>query len=242
MTGFRSPAIHEGVPPADVATIHDAIRRDIVLLRMLPGQRLSENSLAERFGTSRTPVRAALIHLVEEGLIDVRPQRGTFVSRISMKAVERARFVRRALEIAIIRKAALDGMPMDCIAAIRESLIRQEALSRRLAEGADPRSVAESFTLADDDFHRGFARGIGLEDIWQVIEREKAQFDRIRFLSLPQATPIDVLIGQHRAMLDAVVKGDLPAAVAAVCAHMNEVLKVAKKLAERNRDLFAKET
>ena len=73
---------------------------EIISLRLRPGEKLSESDLAARFGTSRAPVREALIRLVEDGLIDVRPQRGSFVSRISLRAMERARFVREALEVA----------------------------------------------------------------------------------------------------------------------------------------------
>lgn len=226
------------VSPADITGIHAEIRKDIVLLRMPPGQRLSENTLAARFGTSRTPVRAALIRLIDEGLIDVLPQRGTFVSRISLAAVRRARFVRRALEIAIVRRAAEVGLPASARAAIADAVRRQEAASREAHGGAE-QATAELFTQADDDFHRAFAEGIGLADVWAVVEREKSQFDRIRFLSLSQATPMPVLIAQHRAIFAAVAAGDPAEAEAAIGTHMDEVLKVASGLASSHPDLFA---
>jgi hypothetical protein len=53
------------------------------------------------------------------------------------------------------------------------------------------------FTDADK-FHRTFANAIGYGDIWSILENQKTQFDRIRFLSLPDVTPVDLLIGQHR--------------------------------------------
>ncbi len=224
--------------PADITGIHAAIRQDIVLLRMRPGQRLSENTLATRFGTSRTPVRAALIRLIDEGLIDVLPQRGTFVSRISLSAVRRARFVRRALEIAIVRRAAEIGLPASARAAIADALRRQEIAARE-GDGTADQATAERFTKADDDFHRAFAEGIGLADVWAVVEREKSQFDRIRFLSLSQATPMTVLIAQHHAIFSSVAAGDPAKAEAAIGTHMDEVLKVASGLASTHPDLFA---
>jgi len=99
--------------PPNPRSIHSILRQDIVTLRLMPGEKLSENELALRFGTSRAPVREALIRLAEDGLIDVLPQRGSFVSRISLKAMERARFVREALEVAIVRRAAEQGIPQD---------------------------------------------------------------------------------------------------------------------------------
>jgi DNA-binding GntR family transcriptional regulator len=197
-------------------------------MRLRPAERLSENELAARFRTSRAPVREALIRLVEDGLIDVRPQRGSFVSRISLKAMERARFVREALEVAIIRRVAEQGVPD----AIRAEL--EDAIARQLEARNDP----EKFTELDDFFHRGFARAASLNSVWDVIEREKAQFDRVRYLSLPASTPVDVLVKQHRAILSAAVEKRPAAAEKAVRTHMSEVLRIVGGLAAAYPDLI----
>ena len=209
-------------------SIYGLLRQDIVTLRLRPGVRLSENELAQRFGTSRAPVREALIRLVEDGLIDVRPQRGSFVSRISLQAMERARFVREALEVAIVRRAAEQGMPD---AARREA---QSAIEAQQTARDDP----ERFTQLDDKFHRSFAEGAALVGVWAIIEREKAQFDRVRILSLPAVTPVDVLIDQHKAILKAVLDRQPLAAEKAVRRHMSEVLRIADGLARRYPDLI----
>jgi GntR family transcriptional regulator, rspAB operon transcriptional repressor len=216
-----------GQPPT-VRSIHATLRQDIVTLRARPGEKLSENELAMRFGTSRAPVREALIRLVEEELIEVLPQRGSFVSRISLGAVKRARFVREALEVATVRRAAEIGLPPEAVAGA------QGAITAQLAAADDP----ERFTEADDGFHRSFSQGIGLGQVWGVVEREKAQFDRIRFLSLPGVTPVDVLIAQHREILDAVVSRDAARAESAMRLHMAEVLKVADRLAADHPELI----
>ena len=219
------------LPAADAQTgrsIYAVLRQDIVTLRLKPGERLSENELAARFGTSRAPVREAVIRLVEDGLIDVRPQRGSFVSRISLAAMERARFVREALEVAIIRRAAEQGLPDSA------RLLCETALAGQREARDDP----ERFTAFDDMFHRAFAEGTALVGVWSIIEREKAQFDRVRILSLPGVTPVDVLLAQHRAILQAVLDRNPAAAEAALRVHMSEVLRIADDLAERYPDLI----
>jgi DNA-binding GntR family transcriptional regulator len=227
-----SPPGGAGTEHPTMRAIYAQLRSDIVTLRLRPGERLSENELALRFGTSRAPVREALIRLVEDGLIDVRPQRGSFVSRISLQAMERARFVREALEVAIIRRAAERGIP-DTTRAELEAAIEGQL-------GA--RDDAERFTRLDDLFHRGFAEGTSLVGVWAIIEREKAQFDRIRFLSLPAVTPVDVLIAQHRAILKAVLDRQADAAEKAIRTHMSEVLRIADGLALRHPDLIVADT
>lgn len=214
--------------PVSVNAIHDALRQDIIVLRLTPGARMSENELARRFGTSRTPVREALFRLVDEGLVEVLPQRGTFITRISLRAVRRARFVREALEIAIIRLAAERGLSPAALGKLDDIL----------AEQAAARDEPERFTEADDAFHRAFADGIDVGDVWGVLEREKAQFDRLRFLSLPNVTPVATLIEQHQAMLSAVRAGDVSAAERAVRTHLSEVLKVVDALSANHPGLI----
>jgi DNA-binding GntR family transcriptional regulator len=217
-----------GPTPTDVETIYRTIRTDIIRMRLRPGERLSENELGLRFGTSRTPVREAIVRLVEDGLIEVRPQRGTYVARISLQAVRRARFVRNALELAIIREAAEHGVP---------DAVLEEAM-RAIADQENARLDPELFTTADDMFHRTFANGVGYGDIWSVVENQKAQFDRIRFLSLPNVTPIDHLIEQHRMILSAVEARNPDRAEKTLRTHLSIVVETAAALMRTNPDLI----
>src|SRR5215210_425816 len=101
-----------------------ALRQAIVSMRIAPGEMLSEQDLAQRFGVSRSPVREAFIKLSQSGLVRVLPQRGTQVVKISRAAVEDARFIREAVECAVVREAAMKATPA-MIAALNDSLNRQ---------------------------------------------------------------------------------------------------------------------
>src|SRR3954447_4894314 len=84
----------------------DTIRRKVLTLELPPGAAVSENELAAALGVSRTPVRESLILLAEEGLVQVFPQVGSFVSRVDPVKVADAQFLREAVEL-----AALDDLP-----------------------------------------------------------------------------------------------------------------------------------
>jgi GntR family transcriptional regulator, rspAB operon transcriptional repressor len=224
----RTQSLAASLHPSTMRGIHAQIRHDIVTLRLRPGTRLSENELALRFGTSRAPVREALIRLVEEGLIEVLPQRGTFVSPISLAAMQRARFVREALETSLARRAAERGISQQAYQKATLALAEQEQVQD------DP----ELFTVADDAFHRAIADDVGIAQIWAVIEREKSQFDRIRFLSLPTVTPVASLVAQHHDILTAILNRSPEAAEAAMRVHLSEVLKSAEALAAEHPDLI----
>jgi DNA-binding GntR family transcriptional regulator len=146
--------------------------------------------------------------------------------------MRRARFVREAIEVSVVRQAASDGLP----ARARDDI--EQAIGDQIAARDD----AEKFTLADDAFHRNLVEGIGISQLWSVLEREKAQFDRVRFLSLPHTTPVEVLIEQHKAIISAIDARDADAAGDAMRLHMSEVLKITNKLVSRHPDLIVDDT
>ncbi|GGH20908.1 GntR family transcriptional regulator [Alsobacter metallidurans] len=217
-----------GHEPASASEIYATVRRDIIRLRLRPGEQLSEKDLGLRFMTSRTPVREAIVRLVDDGLIHVLPQRGTFVTRISLRAVKRARFVRNALELAIIREAAEQGISDQTVSVLEAAIAAQEEAA----------GDAERFTDADDAFHRTIANALGLGDLWSVVENQKAQFDRIRFLSLPNVTPVALLVAQHRAILAAVLARDPAQAESMLAEHLSIVLDTAQGLLSTHPDLM----
>src|SRR6187397_3063269 len=208
------------------------LRSSIVTLRVTPATALSEQDIADRLKVSRQPVREAFIKLSEIGLVRVLPQRGTFVVKISAKAVTDARFVREAVECAIARRAS-GGLGKPAIDALRAIIADQ----RKAARAGD----AEQFFVLDEAFHRGLANAAECAYAWKVIEEAKAQMDRVRFLSIPDATPVDRLIVQHQAILDAIAAGRASAAEQAMKDHLREILKSLPRLARAFPEMFEHE-
>jgi DNA-binding GntR family transcriptional regulator len=92
------------VRPRSLATlVTDQIRDLIVVGQLRPGEQLSESTLAEKLGTSRTPVREAFVKLEAEGLVEVRPQRGTFVTPFDQKDVQQTCELRGILELGALQ-------------------------------------------------------------------------------------------------------------------------------------------
>ena len=74
------------------------LKDNIVRLELEPGSRISENELAAEIGVSRTPVREALIELSKSKIVEIYPQKGSYVSLIDWDLVEEAQFMRLTLE------------------------------------------------------------------------------------------------------------------------------------------------
>ena len=75
-------------------------------LQRRPGEAISEAEIALSYGVSRTPVREAILKLSDEGLLEIFPQSGIFVSRIPIAALPEAIIIRKALEETTARMAA----------------------------------------------------------------------------------------------------------------------------------------
>jgi DNA-binding GntR family transcriptional regulator len=223
-------AVEEQNGPVGLA-IAWLLRSHIVTNRLSPGQALPESEVASLLGVSRQPVREALIRLSEGGLVRILPQRGTLVTRISRQAVEGGRFVRDAVERAVVRQAALLAPP-GATDAMHRLIDAQEAMLRQEDHAG--------FLRLDDALHAAFAAAMGQPGAWTALGDVKLQMDRVRYLSIPDATPSPLLIAQHRAIVAAIGARDADAAEEAMCTHLSEVLSALPKLAERFPDHFEK--
>lgn len=211
------------------ARVFEALRQAIVQLQLRPGNPLSEAEIARQLGVSRQPVREAFIKLAEVGLVEIRPQRGTLVRLISKREVANARFLREAIEVAIVSKAAAEASRAD-IALLNELVNEQRAL----ADTGD--NVA--FLRLDEKFHQAIAGGADCQDAWRVLDGLKAQMDRVRYLSLPQATPLETIIDQHERIVRAIASGSTSEAEQAMRQHLSEILFSLPKLASRHPAFF----
>lgn len=210
--------------------VFEALRQAIVKLQLRPGNPLSEADIGRQLGVSRQPVREAFIKLAEAGLVEIRPQRGTFVRLISAREVRNARFIREAIEIAVARKAASEATA-EHVRALRRIVDEQKAVA---SEG---NNIA--FLRLDESFHQQLAAAASCEEAWRVIEGLKAQMDRVRFLSLPDATPLATIIAQHEKIVDAIEAKKPDEAEAAMRHHLEEILISLPHLTVKKTEFFA---
>jgi DNA-binding GntR family transcriptional regulator len=218
--------LREPIAPQLVA----ALRQGIAEMRLRPGEALSEKDIAARFGVSRQPVREAFIKLSEAGLVEIRPSRGTFVMKISVREVANARFVREAIECDITRNAARLATPA-AVAWLRALLDAQRE--------AAASNEYWRFNDHDEAFHRAIADIVQCDYAWRVVESARIQTDRVRYLSLPDASPMPLLIGQHEAIVDRLEAGDAAGAEQAMRRHLREILIALPQIARANPDLFS---
>jgi GntR family transcriptional regulator, rspAB operon transcriptional repressor len=212
--------------------IYVALRDAIVRVDLEPGRRLSENELAGQMGVSRTPVREALARLREERLVEVVPQLGTFVARISPAAVADAQFVREALECAAIRLTAEKAVDED-LRVLGENLRTQE----RARDDGD----RDLFYVLDDAFHKAICDVSGHPTVWLVSLRLRAHLGRVRRLSLVAEGYLPEMIEEHREVVAAIAAHDPDRAELALRYHLRQALRELPRIRAERPDYFSQD-
>jgi len=194
--------------------VFEALRELIVSLELPPGTVLPRGELAERYGVSQTPVRDALMRLGEEGLVDIFAQHATLVSRIDIAAAWRAHFLRRSLELELVRELA--GRPPDAMATLPARLREQIARQARAMAAQD----FAAFTEADRDFHRELYEAAGMGELFTLMRQRSGHVDRLRRLHLPAKGKAQAVVRDHKAIVEAIEARKPEAAQAALRAHL----------------------
>lgn len=205
--------------------VYAALRGAIVEVRLEPGSPISENSICRQFSVSRTPVRAALQRLAEEGLVEVFPQRGSFVAPIRLTGLQDSHFIRRSLEIALLREIAPAWTP-----GMSRKMRRKIAEQKRLIAARD----GDGFFYADEEFHHLLATFAGREGVWQAILAAKVQLSRfVRSWANPER--LADVIKEHTAIVDALDRGDAKAAERALVTHLDMIFMIYEGIPEEDQ-------
>ncbi len=195
--------------------LYELLFRQICNFELAPFQMLSEASLSEQLGVSRTPAREALARLAEQGLVDVLPQRGTRVAPLRLSDLEKSQFIREALELAILR----------CTMQLpdRSRLVRQLRDEVTLQRAYIQVDDIGRFYASDDAFHRHIARFAGRDAVMEDLARFKVHMDRFRRLMVSGVEDLGQVLIQHQGLVDAIAAGDAGLAEARLLEHLRRI-------------------
>ena len=171
---------------------------NIINLELVPGSAVSENELSAVLNLSRTPVREALIELSKIGLVEILPQRGSYIAKIDYGLIEESRFMRLVLENAIL-KLACQGISQEYTDKLKNNL----AAERQCLNPQD----TEHFFQLDNEFHKLIFLSVGKGWTYEIIHSQMVHFDRLRALSL-KSIKYDKTLEDHENLLYAIERRD----------------------------------
>ncbi len=155
--------------------VYRFLKLNIMELRILPGSALSEKDISQTLGVSRTPVREAFIQLSQEYLLDILPQKGTYVSLIDIENVKESKFLRETVETAVIAIACME-FPSEKFFELQSNIVLQELC-------LNEKNYLKFYEL-DEALHKIIFVGCKKARIWSMIQQMNTHYNRVRMLNI----------------------------------------------------------
>lgn len=190
--------------------IADSLRGAILGGSYLPGERIRQEDVAARSGSSRIPVREALRMLDSEGLVTLVANSGAWVTKLTVGECVETYLIRERLEPLLLRSS----MPNLETAAVD----RLGQLADEMEAGAG----VDAFMRADREFHLSSYAGAVSSQMWQIIHRmwNTTQHYRREFTRLAAEDGLSVTHLEHRLLLDSIRRQDPDDAERALITHI----------------------
>lgn len=221
--------------------LEDALRIDIQVGILRPGQRIRSNEVAERYGVSATPLREALQRLAGESLIDLDPRLGATVAPMSERDVQDIYEMLQLLD-GIALELSIERGDVSWLAdveraweALSEAVAQREALGDHPSED-DRRRVGMLWSSAHWTFHEALYEKCGSPWLMRFVRQLHAHADRYQMLTIYQAAGSQRdLRGEHGHIYRAAKARDVDAAVKALKDHFGLTVQLLADSIEQDR-------
>jgi len=208
-TESRSSALSK--PKVLTDWVYAVLKDEILRLRIKPGSQLHIVKLSERLGLSRTPIREALLRLENQGLVEVRPRKGFFVSEVTEADMAELFEVREWLETKAAKKMA-------------EQLSEADTLFFNRLMNDTERAVLKNdenrFLECEENFHDYIIRRCGNRHLQSVIEGMYDLIHRERLLSVKSRENIELTLVEHTRIVNALCKKNPEEAASTMSEHI----------------------
>lgn len=194
--------------PQRTEEIYRILEDEIVALKILPGDVLSENQLCQRFGISRTPIRSVLQRLEQNGFVQIIPCKGTIVTPINIEVVDLLIYQRVAVETMVLRDFVQSCSPREIIEVEHAfNLLQKSAAELAQQENFD----INVFLDYDLQMHKYWFCKTNKEYLWNLITRPQADYSRFIRLDIVGAKNVPSVLSEHKEMLRIIHEKDIAA-------------------------------
>lgn len=206
-----------------VDQIYWVLRENIINLSLLPEMPLVEKEIATILKISKTPVREALIRLVNDRLVTIVPKSGSYVTSIKLERYLEACFIRINLESGCVKRLSDKGISLSEQVKLRSIITEQQQIIDKKITPNNELSCAPNFEV-NELFHRTLFEYAGLSGVWLLLDSSKAEMDRVRHLKRKVGiTRSSTVVEEHAAIVDAIISRDAMAAEQAIIQHIGSV-------------------
>ena len=223
----------QNIPSVTSNEIYEDMCLKIERLEYMPGEKLSENELCGIYHVSRHVVRNALALLKGRRLVEVYPQRGTYVSLIDMEYIQDILYLRESVEQEALVRIMQMSDRTQIVARMRIALKAQQELR------VDT-SYHEKFYELDNIFHETLLEAIGRPNVTKLITEPYIHIRRWRNFEIRTQQRLTEIAGEHESLISAIEAGDGAAARECLHNHLDTVNRYSKGLKEKEAQYFLK--
>ena len=191
--------------------VYKSLKNEILHLHLLPGSAVSEIETSNKYNVSRTPVRDAFKALASEGLLEVVPHVGTFVSYIDIREISDILFLREVVEQAVLRILATTYTQAQ-ILKIRLALNEQQKLIQQMScyTPEEQKEAGTRFLVLDNQFHELLFSLAGKKKIWDMLVHSNPQYERFRaLLNVGNPEAMNNLYAAHCELVETIIGKDM---------------------------------
>ena len=210
--------------------VHASLKQAILTLVYRPGELMQKPEICRQLGVSRSPVSEAMTRLAGEGLVEIIPQAGTYVTRFSMAEIREGAFLREALELAAVESVAAT-ITDEQLLLLKRNLRIQQALM----EDGD----TIGFHQMDAQMHELILSFTGYRRLAALAETSWVHVNRARQLNLPMPGRMQTAFAEHKAIVSALEARDPQAARDATRHHLGQLIRSLGPLIIERPELFS---
>ena len=217
--------------------VYEHLKEQILHLELPPGAAISEIDTAEKYNISRTPVRDAFKRLEREGLLEIRPHIGTFISLIDLNAVSDILYIREVLEYSVLSDLA---QIYDKSQDLRIQLILQEQKDL-LASDMPIDELSRAFIHSDNEFHTALFDAAGKKNVIKFLYSYNSQYERFRtFINFTGKEDIQKLYENHVKIWDCIITKDLEGLKECINHHLYDGISASHDTISKAPEYFTK--
>ncbi len=196
--------------------IYNDILTKIISLEFIPGSMISENKICEEYNVSRSVIRNVFARLAQIDLINVYPQRGTYVNKIDLEYLKTALIIRVAIEKEMLYRFMKLEDKSEVIKKMEANISKQEKFR-------DEKIYVEDFKKLDEEFHKYIILGAENNNILSMIDVYLLHISRWRNIYVASGRKLSQLIDEHKNIFNAIKENNLLKALSCMSVHIHTV-------------------
>lgn len=197
--------------------IYNDILKKIINLELEPGSMISENKICEEYNVSRSVIRNVFARLSQINFINIYPQRGTYINKISPEYLKTALIIRAAIEKEMIYRLLKLEDKNDILKKMQTNINQQENLSRM-------QENQEEFNRLDEEFHK-YILSVENNSIMPLIDVYLLHIKRWKniYIKMESDRRVIQLIEEHKQILNAIKENQLSKALECMSTHIHTI-------------------